>query len=97
MPDAPAGLGAGRDHRDLGPCRDLEIQGIHLFAMQNGYLDDVDIDRIRECQAAMTEFFTTRKTELLEKIANDKPDLKKDTASVDAVKAALDDLKKSWK
>jgi len=75
----------------------LEIQCLHLFAMQNGYLDDVAIDRVRDCQAAMTEFFTTRKTEVLDKIRNEQPDLKKDTAAIEPLKQALDDFKASWK
>jgi F-type H+-transporting ATPase subunit alpha len=75
----------------------LEIQALHLFAMQNGFLDDVEVERIRECQTAMTEFFTTRKIEVLDRIRNEKPDLKKDKEAVDLLKAALDDFKKVWK
>ncbi len=51
----------------------------------------------KRCQAALGEFFTTRKGELLDKIRNEKPDLKKDAAMVDAVKQAVEDFKKSWK
>ena len=75
----------------------LEIQALHLFAMQNGFLDDVEVERIRECQSAMTEFFTTRKIEVLDFIRNEKPDLKKDEKAVSMLKAALDDFKKVWK
>jgi len=75
----------------------MEIEAIYLFAMQHGYFDDVAVDRVKECQAAMGEFFETRKTELLDKLRNDKPDLKKDTEMVDLVKQALDDFKGSWK
>jgi hypothetical protein len=45
----------------------------------------------------MGEFFNTRKGEILDKIRNEKPDLKKDAAMVDTVKQAIDDFKKSWK
>jgi len=75
----------------------MEIEAIYLFAMQHGYFDDVAVDRVKECQAAMGEFFETRKTELLDKLRNNKPDLKKDTEMVDLVKQALDDFKGSWK
>jgi F-type H+-transporting ATPase subunit alpha len=75
----------------------LEIQALHLFAMQNGFLDDVEVERIRECQAAMTEFFTTRKIEVLDFIRNEKPDLKKDEKAVSMLKTALEDFKKVWK
>ncbi len=75
----------------------MEMESVFLFAMQQGYFDDVPVDRVKECQAAMGEYFDTRKTELLDKIRNEKPDLKKDTAAVDMVKQALDDFKASWK
>jgi F-type H+-transporting ATPase subunit alpha len=75
----------------------MEMEAIYLFAMQNGYFDDVAVADVKRCQAAMGEFFSTRKSELLDKIRNEKPDLKKDAASVDAVKQAIEDFKKSWK
>jgi F-type H+-transporting ATPase subunit alpha len=75
----------------------MEMEAIYLFAMQNGYFDDVAVSDVKRCQAAMGEFFSTRKSELLDKIRNEKPDLKKDAASVDAVKQAIEDFKKSWK
>jgi F0F1-type ATP synthase alpha subunit len=65
--------------------------------MQNGYFDDVAVKDIRRCQEAMGEFFNTRKGEILDRIRNDKPDLKKDAAMVDAVKQAINDFKNSWK
>jgi hypothetical protein len=52
---------------------------------------------IGRCQDAMGEFFNTRKGEILDKIRNEKPDLKKDAASVEAVKQAIEDFKKSFK
>ncbi len=75
----------------------MEMESVYLFAMQNGYFDDVKVADIKRCQTAMGEFFETRKTELLDKIRNEKPDLKKDAAAVEAVKQALNDFKASWK
>ena len=75
----------------------MEMESVYLFAMQNGYFDDVAVAEIKRCQAAMGEFFSTRKAELLDRIRNEKPDLKKDAAMVDALKQAIDDFKKSWK
>jgi F-type H+-transporting ATPase subunit alpha len=75
----------------------MEMESIFLFAMQNGYFDDVKVSDIKRCQTAMGEYFETRKTELLDKIRNEKPDLKKDAAAVEAVKTALADFKTSWK
>ena len=75
----------------------MENEAIYLFAMQNGYFDDVAVSDVKRFQAALGEFFITRKGELLDKIRNEKPDLKKDTAMVDAVKQGIEDFKKSWK
>jgi len=75
----------------------MEMEAVYLFSMQNGYFDDVAVADVKRFQAAMGEFFNTRKAELLDKIRNEKPDLKKDAAMVDAVKQAVEDFKKSWK
>ncbi|MEY5020287.1 MAG: hypothetical protein RLZ22_1375 [Verrucomicrobiota bacterium] len=74
----------------------MEMEAVYLFAMQNGYFDDVAVSDVRRFQAAMGEYFSTRKNDLLDKIRNEKPDLKKDAASVDALKQAIEDFKKSW-
>jgi len=75
----------------------MEMESVYLFAMQNGYFDDVAVSDVKRCQEAMGEYFTTRKAELLDKIRNEKPDLKKDAAAVEAVKQSLNDFKSSWK
>jgi F-type H+-transporting ATPase subunit alpha len=75
----------------------MEVEAIYLFAMQNGYFDDVAVADVKRFQAGLGEFFTTRKGDLLDKIRNEKPDLKKDAAMVDAVKQGVEDFKKSWK
>src|SRR5438876_174849 len=48
------------------------VQVSVLWAVQNGYLDTVPVDRSKEYQANLTEFLTTRMTELLQKIAREK-------------------------
>jgi F-type H+-transporting ATPase subunit alpha len=75
----------------------MEMESIHLFAMQNGYFDDVAVADVKRFQAALGDFFNTRKSELLDKIRNEKPDLKKDKAMVEAVSQGIEDFKKSWK
>ena len=75
----------------------MEMESIYLFAMQNGYFDDVAVADVKRFQAALGDFFNTRKGELLDKIRNEKPDLKKDKTMVDAVKQGVEDFKKSWK
>ena len=72
----------------------MQMQVVVLFAMQNGYFDDVAVERVNECQAALEEFFETRKADVLQLIADDK-------AITDAVKSgltqAIEDFKGSWK
>ncbi len=75
----------------------MEMESIYLFAMQNGYFDDVAVAEVKRFQAALGDFFNTRKGELLDKIRNEKPDLKKDKAMVEAVSQGIQDFKKSWK
>jgi hypothetical protein len=52
---------------------------------------------VKRFQYGLGDFFNTRKGELLDKIRNEKPDLKKDATMVDAVKQGIEDFKKSWK
>ncbi len=47
----------------------VEIQVAVLWAVQNGYVDKVPVERVKEYQAKLTEFLATRKTDLLAKIA----------------------------
>jgi F-type H+-transporting ATPase subunit alpha len=72
----------------------VEIQVAVIWAAQNGYVDDVPVDRIKEFQAQLTEFLTTRKTELLRKIALEKALSEALTAEL---KAAVDQFKQTWK
>jgi F-type H+-transporting ATPase subunit alpha len=75
----------------------MEMESIYLFAMQNGYFDDVAVNDVKRFQAALGDYFNSRKGELLDKIRNEKPDLKKDKEMVEAVKQGIEDFKKSWK
>jgi len=73
--------------------KSLPVMVISLYAMQKGYFDNVAVDRIKECQAKLEDYLTTRKTALLEQLGNEK--------AIDKVegdiKTALDDFKSSWK
>jgi F-type H+/Na+-transporting ATPase subunit alpha len=71
----------------------VETQVAVIWAVQNGYMDDVPVERIKEFQTKLTEFLSTRKPELLDRIGREKalsPDL---TAEV---KAATDQFKQTW-
>jgi len=72
----------------------VEVQVGVIWAAQNQYMDNVPVNRVKEFQNKWTEFLTTRKTELLRKIAKEK-------AISDALKAELkaaaDEFKATWK
>ena len=59
-----------------------EVQVAILWTVQNGYMDSVAVDRIKDFQAKLTEYLTSRKVELLARIAKEK-------ALSDALKADL--------
>lgn len=72
----------------------MQMQVVVLFSMQNGYFDDVDVDRVEECQAGLEDFMETRKAEVLQLIADEKAM----TDGVnDALHSALKDYKSTWK
>ncbi len=72
----------------------VEIQTAVIWVVQNGYVDDVPVDRIKDFQARLTDVLTTRKTELLRKIAQEKALSEALTAEL---KAAADQFKQTWK
>ena len=72
----------------------VEVQVAVLWAVQNGYVDHVPVNRIKEFQANLTEFLTTRKPELLRKIAEEKA---LSAALAADLKAAADQFKETWK
>jgi F-type H+-transporting ATPase subunit alpha len=72
----------------------VEVQVGVIWAVQNGYLDDVPVERVKEFQAAWTDFLTTQKVELLAKIGREKalsPEL------TNELTAAADRFKSTWK
>ena len=73
--------------------KSLAIMVVSLYAMQKGYFDNVAVDRIKECQAKLEDYFTTRKAAVLDKLANEKT---LDNVEGD-LKTALEDFKSSWK
>src|SRR6187399_376998 len=73
---------------------EVEVQVAVLWAVQQGYLDDVPVDRIKAFEAAWTDFLVTRKPQILEQILKQKaisPELAAE------LKAAATLFKDSWK
>src|SRR5262249_567798 len=50
----------------------VEVQVAVIWAVQNGYVDQVPVEQIKEFQAKLTDFLTTRKYELLVRIGKEK-------------------------
>jgi len=72
----------------------VEQQIAVVWAVQNGYLDDVPVDRIKAFQADWTDYLSTRKPELLARVVEQKtitPELTGD------LKTAADQFKQTWK
>ncbi len=71
-----------------------EVEVCLLWAMQNGHFDDVPVDKVKDCQAKLEEFLTTRKDSLLGMIRDEK-------AVTDQIKEeltqAVEDFKGSYK
>ena len=72
----------------------VEIQVAVIWAVQNGYVDDVPVQRVKEFQTKLTEFISTRKTELLQTIAIEKSLNDKLTTEL---RAAMDQFKQTWR
>jgi F-type H+-transporting ATPase subunit alpha len=50
----------------------VEIQVAVLWAVQNNFMDDVPVEKIKDFQAKFTEFLGTRKADLLKKVRAEK-------------------------
>ena len=72
----------------------VDVQVAVIWAMQNGYLDQVPVPRVKEFQTRFTEFLATRKGELLAKIEKEKA--LSDALTAD-LKTVADEFKQMWK
>ncbi len=72
----------------------VEIQVVVIWAAQNGYLDQIPVGRVKEFQNKLTEYFTTRKGQLLAKIGREK---ELSDALKAELKAAAEEFKQTWK
>src|SRR5258706_13544872 len=72
----------------------VEVQVAVIWAVQNKYVDDVPVERIKDFQAKWTEFLTLHKAELLRQIAHERA---LSDAIASELKAAADQFKQTWK
>ncbi len=72
----------------------VEIQVAVIWAVQNGYMDDVPVERVKEFQASWTDFLTTRRAGVLQNVVQQKalsPEL------IAELKAAAEQFKQTWR
>ncbi len=72
----------------------VEVQVAMLWAVQNGYMDDVAVERIKDMQASLADYLTSRKTELMARIAKEKALSDALTAEL---KAAVTEFKQTYR
>src|SRR5881409_2791136 len=72
----------------------VEVQVSVIWAIQNGYVDAVPVDRIKQYQAKWTDFLATRKAGVLAKIGRE--GALSDPLSAE-LRAAADQFKQIWK
>jgi F-type H+/Na+-transporting ATPase subunit alpha len=71
----------------------VETQIALIWAVQNGYVDDVPLERIKEFQVQVTDLLSSRKPELLARIAKEK---NLEANLIGDLKAAMDQFKQGW-
>src|SRR5213596_3529032 len=72
----------------------VEEQVAVMWAMQNGYIDAVPVERVKEYQLTLQDYLQTRKASLLQTIRG-KKEIDKDLEA--QMKATLDEFKASWR
>ena len=72
----------------------VELQVAALWAVQNGFMDEVAVDRIKDFQAKLTDYLTSRKAELMARIAKEKA---LSDALTNDLKAAVAEFKQTYK
>jgi F-type H+-transporting ATPase subunit alpha len=72
----------------------VEVQATVLWAMQNNFLDDVPVEKVKDFQTKLTEFLSTRKQALLDRV-------RKEAAINDALagelKSAVGEFKQTYR
>ncbi|OHE82693.1 MAG: F0F1 ATP synthase subunit alpha [Verrucomicrobia bacterium GWF2_62_7] len=72
----------------------VEVQVGVLWAVQNGFFDDVSVDKLKDCQAKMTDYLTSRKSALMAKILKEKA---LNDALIAELKAAVTEFKQTYR
>jgi F-type H+/Na+-transporting ATPase subunit alpha len=72
----------------------IEVQITVLWAVQNGYVDQEPVERVKDFQTKLMDFLTTRKVELLAAIGRERS---LSPALNDSLKSAIEEFSEVWK
>src|SRR4051812_12543221 len=72
----------------------VEVQATILWTVQNGFMDDVPVEKIKDFQAKLTDYLQNRKSDLLGKISKEKALSDALTAEL---KAAVTEFKQTYR
>ena len=72
----------------------VEVQVLVLWTAQNNFFDDVPVEKVKDFQGKLVDFFATRKADLLLKIRNEKAI---SDALAAELKAAVTEFKQSYR
>lgn len=72
----------------------VEVQAAILWSVQNGFMDDVPAENVKDFQSKLTDYLTTRKAEILGKIAKEKAF---NDALAAELKAAVTEFKQTYR
>lgn len=71
----------------------MEEQVVSIFAVSNGYCDDMEVSQIPKFEAGLQKFFATNKPEIFSTIATE---LKLSDATIAKMKSAIEEYKKEF-
>jgi F-type H+-transporting ATPase subunit alpha len=72
----------------------VEVQAAVLWTVQNSFMDDVSVEKIKDFQNKLTDYLTSRKSELMGRIAREKA--MSDALTAD-LKTAITEFKQTYK
>jgi F-type H+-transporting ATPase subunit alpha len=72
----------------------VEVQAAVLWTVQNGFMDDVAVEKIKDFQAKLTDYLTSRKAEILGRIGKEKA---LSDAIIADLKSAVSEFKQTYK
>lgn len=72
----------------------VEVQSVILWTVQNGFMDDVPVERLKDFQAKLTDFVTTRKANIISTISKERA---LSDATIAELKGAVTEFKQTYR